>query len=268
MLINAFLKFRETFYEGEGGEGGDPGAGGDPAGGTGGEKTLTQAQVNAILAKERENITKKFKTQNQELVGQLEQLRQNTQMTEEQKTELESRIEMLQTQYLTKEEQARRDQEKAKKQYEEQLTGAQSESKQWRSRYENAEISRAISDAASEHKAVSAFQIAAILKPLTRIVETLDADGKPSGSFAPRVKFNDVDAKGNPVELDLSVSEAVKAYSEKDEFANLFQDTRNGGVGAGKSTGRIGKLDPTKLNGEQWLEARKKNKEAFYESLG
>jgi hypothetical protein len=58
---------------------------------------------------------RKLTNQNQELVKQLEQLKQNATLTQEQRDELQARITQLEEQYLTKEELIKRESGKREK---------------------------------------------------------------------------------------------------------------------------------------------------------
>ena len=115
-----FGKFQLVYDNegGEGGEGGDKGGeggdkGGDKggSGGTGGEgaKSYNQSQLNQMMADNRRKLT----IQNEKLVGELTTLKDQANLTGQEKTELEGRIEKLQEQSMSKEEIAKREATKA-----------------------------------------------------------------------------------------------------------------------------------------------------------
>ncbi len=191
-------------------------------------KTFTQDEVNAFLAKEK----RKTQDAQKQLAVQLEQYKKTAELTTAEKEELELRIEELNKTSMTAEERARQAAEKAEKEYNERVQKYETESKQWKSRYNETIIETAILKAAGENNAVSVEQIAAMLRPTTRVVEKLDTTGKGTGKFEPIVEFPDQDKEGKPLNLNLTVKEAVKRMTELDKYSNLFRNTKNGGIGS------------------------------------
>lgn len=246
-------------YEGDadGGDGGD--TGGDGGGADGDKKlTITQKELNKMMADNRRKLTQ----QNTELLRQMEDLRGTAKMTDEQRTELEGQIERLQQQVLSKEELARREIDKTKKAYTDSLEKASNEAKRWQSLYTSSTVERTLQDAAIGGEAVQPRQIVAMLGQSTRLAEVLGEDGKPTGAFAPVVKFNDTDKDGNPITLDLSPADAIKRMRELPEYGNLFKGTAKGGLGeTGSAGGRGGhpSLDSLLKDPAAYAEWRKKN---------
>ncbi len=93
----------------------------------------------------------------------------------------------------------------------------------------------------------------------TRLVEDLDAEGRSTGEFIPKVKFNDTDAEGKPITLDLTAKEAVKRMKELPErFGNLFKSNLSGGLGGSQSVGNK-PLDGERLkNMDEYRKQREK----------
>lgn len=246
---------RAAFYEGEGGP--------NPAGGTGGNPTpeptptptptptpapnpqppagfVSQDVVNRLL-KQAED---KARQEKQKMLNDLEALRQSANLTEQDKNNLTTRIEELQASLQTKEQQAQSEMQKLQKKYELDTTKFREEGDRWKARYEEKLKSVDIAVAAEEHKAYSAEQIDAILRPMTQVVDEMDEQNKPTGNFVTKVNFLGEDKEGKPVKLVLSPKAAVKAMSEMAKYANLFHNPSNGGIGAQPSSGGNGSRLP------------------------
>ena len=228
-------------YEGEGDDAGDDGAdaaaasaAADAAKG----KTFTQDELNRVLAGEK----RKHQTAITKMTEELTALQSRSDLTTEEREQMATRIEELNSSLLTKEEQAARELKKTKKQYDEQLTAAQDTSTVWRNRYTDSTIDIAIQNAAldPDTKAHSAEQILAMLKPSTKLTEVLSEDGKPTGGLKVVVSYNTVDDTGKSITLDLSPAEAVKRMFEEDKYANLFVSKGVGGLGEGGGSGGDG----------------------------
>lgn len=217
--------------------------------------TFSQTEVNDIMRKER----KKHEERTKRTIKELEELKKTKSMTEQDRAKLQSRIEGLQDELLTKEQLAAKEREKMKNKHTEELKKLQSERDNWANRFTSAEISRAIHDAASAEGAFNGEHIGALLRPNTQLVEDLDNEGKPKGTFTPRVKFQDTGEEGEPLTLDLTVKEAVKRMKETPEkYGYLFKSTASGGVGGEGSTGKKGEIDPSKMTPDQYRKHREK----------
>jgi len=206
--------------------------GGDPK-----TLTFTQDQLNKMMADNR----RKLAQQNQQLVSELETLKEQSNLTTQQKEELEGRINQLQEQFMTKEEIAKKEQAKLVKLTEEEKAKLKNEAESWRNRYSTATVQRSLTDAAVEGKAVSPEQLVAILGTVTSLQPVIGEDGKPTGDYAPIVKFNDVDSNGKPIVLDLTPQQTVKRMKELPQrFGNLFQSDATGGLGGHSGSGAGG----------------------------
>lgn len=231
------------------------------------EGHVSQAKVNELLAAERRSAQTKLQAQ----VEALEQLKAKATLTDQERNGLTTQIETLQGMYQTAEERAKNALDKANKESAEKLKTLEGEAKIWRNRFDAAEIGRAINDAAGEFKAVHASQIAAILKPNTKMTEVPDETGKPTGNYAPMVDFEHLDNDGKPVMLKVSVGEAVKLMKERDIYSNLFIDERSGGAGARGTSKGAGSVNGGKvtykelgeMTADQFIEYTTKNKEAM-----
>ena len=188
---------------------------------------FTQEDVNRLLADEK----RKHEARTRKAIDELEAIKARATLTDQERTELETRLDNMKNELLTKEEMAKKELEKNTRKFTEELTKTTAERDAWQQRFSDSTIQRTITDAAIATKAINARQVIAILRPDTRLVEALDADGKPTGEMIAKVEFSDVDKDGKPVTLDLTVAEAVKRMSELEEYANLFKADGVGGAG-------------------------------------
>lgn len=259
----SLICFDDTVAGGQGSDTNAGGAGGDPAAGAGTPpKTFTQDQMNKILADDR----RKNQAKQKELLTQLEQLQQTARLTDDERNNLNAQVEELRLQTTTAEERARTALDKQKKDYDVKVTTLTTERDEWRNRYTETAIGHEITNAAVTQEAFSPGQIAAMLRPNTRLTEELDGTGKPTGRLIPKVKFEASDKDGQPIVLDLTVPEAVKRMKETpDVFGNLFKSTAQGGLGTQAPTGqgKGGKVDVSKLTPAQYREMRAKNPAAL-----
>jgi hypothetical protein len=188
-----------------------------------------QAYINHLLAEDK----RKLQTTNQELIQRLEGIQKNHTLTEQQKAELEEQIQNLRNQNLTKEEQQRLATEKLINTHKTEKAAIEQERDLWKTRHDNNLLEIEIIRSAEKHEAFNSDQIKAILLPLTKPVEALGEDQKPTGKFAGRVKFPGLDKDKKPITLDLSVDEAVKMMKEMTElYGNLFKSTAVPGTGS------------------------------------
>jgi hypothetical protein len=198
-------------------------------------KSFTQEQVNELLAKEKRDWQGKLKTETEKL----QQLQQQANLTSEEKTNLQKQIEDLQSQYLTKEQQAALLLEKKDKESKSKFDSLSSERDTYKTQFETTLINHGIVAAAAANGAVSAEQLQDLLQGRSRVAEVKDDDGKSKG-FVVMVKFTDTDPKTKQaVQVELPVEDAVKRMKELPErFGNLFKDTKTGGMGG--SSGKPG----------------------------
>lgn len=204
-----------------------------PSGGNG-DKTFTQADVDRMM----ENHRKTLQSQNKELIDQLEQLRTNTSLTQQQKDELETRIQTLSQQHLTKEQAAQEEYNKLKKKYEKETKELAEKEVVWKSRFENVMADNALAVGASTAGARSAKQLQMMFRNQVKIVEVVGDDGKATGIWEARmpVEVTDPKTKAKTI-LELPVPEAIGKLRENDEFANLFNADGKSGLGGGNYNG-------------------------------
>lgn len=273
MNIEMIIKKWYAVYEenaGEGGEGG--GEGGDEAAKKAadeaakkaeeeakkrGEKLFTQAEVNKIMAENKRTL----QTKNEALIKELETLKKGGNLSAEQKSQLESRIETLQNELLSKEELSKKEADKLRKESQKQLEALATERDGWKNRYTTATIQRTITDAAVENKAINPRQIVAILQQKANLVPATDNEGNQTGELVPKVKFDTTDKEGKPVTIEITIPEAVKQMKDMEEYFNLFQGEGSSGLGASsKSTGKVADVRTIAKDPAKYREARKAGK--------
>jgi len=223
------------------------------AGGTG-ERKFTQAEVDRIVKADKD----KAKRERDKYLEDLETLKAQG-LTPENMDSLNQRIEALQNEGKTKEQLASEERGKLEKKFKGEIEKEQTQSKFWKQNYEQFRSQTEILTAASAHKAFNNDQVYQILRPNTVMVEKVGEDGKPTGEYIPRVKFQD-EKDGQAVTLDLSVAEAVKRMTEMERHQNLFESGVSGGLG-GHNNGRSGSTGTTTVptDTKSYMEARKKD---------
>jgi len=284
MLDVEIKKVWYAVYEGDGdgsgagdggdGDGGTGDGGGDGSGGTGGgsggdgggsgggtNKNFSQEDLNRFLANEK----RKWKQQQQKAIDELEALRAKANLTEEERQQYDDRIEQMKNELLTKEQLTQKEREKAEKAYKKELEKLTGERDNWKGRFTEATITRAITDAAVSNDAFVPGQIVAIVRPATQLAEELDAEGKPTGHLVPIVELKDKDKDGKPVTLKLSPKDAVKRMKEMDEYLNLFKGEGTGGLGGMNRGGSAKQTDLKNLAKDPaaYRKARKEGKVNF-----
>jgi len=194
-------------------------------------KTFTQEELNRILADDR----RKTQKNRDELSKQLQSWKDNLALTEQQKEELQSRIDQIQAETLTQQELSKKEKEKLSKEWEKREKTLNSERDYWKNLYTAEKIQREITDAAITHEAISPIQITEQMTPKAKLVEVI-RDGKPTGIWETRVTLRDKNENGEVIMLELPVTEAVKRMKESQENWNLFNSGANGGLGAFNNT--------------------------------
>ena len=242
-------------YDGEEGDGGTP-----PETKTTG-KTFTQDDVNKFLAEDRRKHQEKLKT----LESSYEKILEDKTLAAEARTQLETELEDLRSQFRTKEQQVDHEKKQQKAEYEAKLTQATEAAKRYEGLYTSFVIDASIREAAKANEAFSEDQITGLIRGQTKVQEVLDENGKPTGKFAPMTKFQDVDAEGKPIETLRTPADAVKRMKELPNlWGNLFRANVVSGVGQGAATGGVtpgagAQIDVSRLTPEQYRKIRKEN---------
>lgn len=216
-----------------------------------------QAYVNSLVAEER----RKGKATADLAITKLETERNRANTTAAEKEALDIRIEELRATQMTQEELRKKDDAKKTRKSQEELDAAKKEAAAWQNRFTKSTIQREIIQAASlpAHKAHNPKHVVNELEPLTRLVEELDPEGKPTGNLVPKIKLTTKDKDNKPVTLDMTVTEAVKWMSEQDEHDSLFISGATGGLGGNSgSQRRGGNADEAPTDPAEYVEWRKK----------
>lgn len=214
----------------------------------------------AIIEQRVREATEKHEKTNQQLTQEIENLRKRSNLSDTESKELSARLESLQNELKSKESTLERERQRLTKQHKEELELITGERDTWKKKYTSETIRRSLMDAGVKQGAVNPEQIVDLLSPKTHLVEELDAAGKPTGNYAPKVTFEDTDKDGNPIVVDMNPVETLKRMSEMDKHFNLFKDTTVGGAGLRSSS--KDSLDPVALASDPaaWRAARKANK--------
>jgi capsule polysaccharide export protein KpsC/LpsZ len=206
-----------------------------------------QAENRRGLQKERDDLIK-----------QMEDLRNTAGISQKQKDELEAQIENIKQQHLTKEQQLAAELEKKDKKFKKDLDEKAAAATEWETRFRDLLVDQAITEAAIEHKAFNLEQFKMMLKTQIKMMPEADADGKPTGRFVAKMASNTIDpTTKQPVVMDLLVKDAVKIMKEDPKFANLFVSDDKGGFGGFNHPASNGKTDWANMSPEQHRAARK-----------
>jgi hypothetical protein len=263
-------RFYEGEGEGEGGEGGEGGNGGGAGTGTTTEKKkeipkpgeqnpatgkkFTQDEVNRLLKQDKDAA----KVERDKLKAELERLKEQG-LTTENMTALQERIDQLANEGKTKEEQTKDALAAKDKEWSKKYDLSLAETKKWRTDYDTYRSKSEILAEAGKLKADNPEQVYKILKPDTFMVEKLDANGKGTGEWIPKIRL-EVTEDGITKALELSVPDAIKKMTEMTEHANLFNSGASSGIGGNNNGGSraAGKTAiPSNMN--DYMAARKKN---------
>ena len=163
---------------GDGGAGGGDGGGGSGGGsGGGGSKTFTQDQLNSVVKREREKLENGFKTKTQEHLDEINKLREDQNLTEQQRSQLDARATQLSTDLMTEKERAEADKRAAEKKFGQELEESQKETAAWKGSFEKQMTNTAILASAGSHGAHNASQLLGLVSPLTQVVAVTDDKG-------------------------------------------------------------------------------------------
>jgi len=216
-------------------------------------KTFTEEEVNAKLAAEKASMQKKF----DDLESELSAIKTRTDMTSEERAEAEKRITGLREELQTKERLNAEKESKLKKDSEKRIKSLEDETATWKNRYTTTRIESEIISASGD--AYNPEQIIAILQPKTALVDVIGEDGKATGDLKVEVEIKDVDAKGVPLVLKLSPTEAIKRLSENEKYANLFKNKGVPGLGLRNASGQKIDLQELAKDPAAYREAKKKD---------
>ena len=227
-------------------------------------KTFTQDEVNRMMAEHKRTLQEN----NAALVTQLEELRKNTALTQQQKDELDTRIQVLSQQHLTEQQKLQLQLDQATKKAKTEAETLAQEAKTWKGAFEGTMIENAVLAGSSEHKAVNAGQLLDLLRGKAKVVQELDASGQPTGKFLVKLPVKVVNPKTKAAEiLELDAVEAIGKMREDPSNGNLFMFDGKTGLGgtnhpnntaAGDGTPDFSKMTPSEFRAWRDKEMKKK----------
>lgn len=251
--MNTVNLYRNVFillYEGDEENDPPPQQGGD-------NQTFTQAQVNTLLAENKRAL----RESNKALLAELETLRENKSLTDQEKESLNSRIDKLKAETTSKIE---LEKERAKK-FESDLEKTRRESEKsvqaWQNRFFDQMINTSILSAASTHGAYNANQILKQIKGDTQVVQKRDESGKEMEEFEVVVNFSHLNSEGQPIVLQLPPAKALEKMKEdRANFGNLFK--YDGKTGLDMKPGPTSQsVDLAKMSPKEYQGYRRKQKQ-------
>lgn len=231
------------------------------------ELTLSQEDLNRILADERRKHDSKFRS----LEANYEKLIADNKLDIGMRTKLEADLADLQKAHRTEQQQKEYEVRQLQNKAERDLAQMREEKGLWEAKYKDEKITRALQDAAIAADAFNARQIVDLLKPMARMSD-LDAAGQATGTLTPVIDFADVDETTGLAKDELSrytPEQAVQRMKQLSQlYGNLFKANVASGIGTGSATGGIqpgpsGQVDVRKLSAEQFRKLYKENPAAL-----
>ena len=193
------------------------------------DKKFNQEEVNGIIAKEK----RKFEEKHNELMGQVEELKQLANLKDEDRKRFEEKVQELQSSKLTTEQQYQKELKTLQKEFEttkQQLTESQ---QFWQNQFQTERKRNDILSAAtsSEHKAFNPNQIYDLLSPKTEVKPVIDDQGNETGEFQTVTKMRTKDESNKDVTIDMPVKDAIKhMFDNPEEYGNLFESNLKSGL--------------------------------------
>lgn len=235
-------------------DGGDDGAGaGTPDAGTQRkkEKLFTQAEVDDMIVKRNKNLQQRF----QELEGSYQKALENKNLTEKERNDLEASLDALKNSQLSEQERAKKEKAKVEEKYKTELDRERQEKDKYKNMFEQGTITRSLLDVAVQNDAYSPTQIVELLQGRTVLVESED---DPS-EMVPLVNWTEKTSDGQVLKVQKPPREVVEYMKDSEDYANLFKNNIAQGVGAGTGAPKNipGKVDPSKISMERFLELKK-----------
>jgi vacuolar-type H+-ATPase subunit I/STV1 len=228
-----------------------------------GDKSFNQDQVNAIVAADRRKLAEKY----QELEGMYKTALDDKNLTTERRSQLEAKLEEVQKTFLTKEETLIAEKKKLEESLSKEANQWKDAAVRWENQFKQTLMDRTLQDAAVQHEAYNPSQMIALLRPMTKVAEKLDEQGKGTGTYEVVVDLADINSETGAQQVTRRAPEdAVKRMKElKDLYGNLFKTNVVSGIGAGTAQGGTssGKVDPKKISTAEYMRLRKENPEAL-----
>lgn len=218
------------------------------------EKTFKQDEVNKIVGERNKALKAKFEA----MEKSYETLLQQQNLTNEQRGKLESELDSVRVEMMSKEQRLEAEKKKAEVKFEAELSKAKEEADTYRELFETSTINREIQDAAIKHDGFQPSQFIAHLAPKSKMIDELDSEAKPTGKLVPRVEWTTIDKETGATQISLKTpEEAVELMKENViEFGNLFKTNVSTGIGAGTAPGQTsvaGAVDHTRISTDEYM---------------
>ena len=141
--------------------------------------------------------------------------------------------------FQTKEQKLIADRKKVESELSEKLKAATEKADTTWKMYEGETIQRSLLDAATKHEAFNPHQLTTMLRSQSKLVETKDENGKPTGGHHVMVELADQDVETEaPITTTRTADEAVKRMKELSGlYGNLFKTGVVSGLGGSSATG-------------------------------
>ncbi len=224
---------------------------------------FNQDQVNAIVAADRRKLVEKC----QDLESMYQKALEDKTLTEGARAQIQEKLEDVQKTYLTKEETLLNEKKKIETELSREVKEWKEQAVRWEDQFKQTLVDRTLQDAAIVHEAFNPSQMISLLRPMTKVAEKLDDQGKPTGTYEVIVDLNDVNSETGASQVTRRAPEdAVKRMKElKDLYGNLFKPNVVSGIGGGTAQGgnATGKVDGSKLSTAEYMRLRKERPEAL-----
>jgi hypothetical protein len=232
------------------GEGMEPAKLADPAKPEPTKDVVTKDQVEKLLAEERKKADAKVKSVLADKEKVLNDLLATQNLTEQQRTEYETKLDEVQKQLHSEKELLLKEKQKLEETLNIRIKEAEKVANEWQGRFAESSINRELQAAAVAGEAVNPKVLVALLKPNAKVVEA-------DGVFKTVVEVESV-VDGKTVTTQVSPEEAVKQMKAKpEEYGSLFKSGSVPGTGKNSGAGTPPpNVDVKTMTHEQYMQMR------------
>lgn len=198
-------------------------------------KTYTQEEYDKATAAQRYGYEKEMK----KAAKEAQKLADDKRLSDEERAEHAKRAEDLQALYTTEKEQAAQREKKQREAHDKELKDERTKVETYKGKYAKTLIDNELAVVTADEATVGIIK--KILRPDTVLVDELNEEGKPTGEQVVRVNFEDIDQKGKPVKLLISVPDAIKRMRElPEQYGSCFKGSGSSGLGGNNGRGGSG----------------------------
>lgn len=200
-------------------------------------KAVNLSKTPEELSKELAGARHAYKAELGKAADRERKLSEDVRLSQAERDEAAARAEHLESQFKTEKELAERREKKIIEDKDKEIKKHKDEATTYKGKWANSVIkTELVTETALADEAIPG-QLQKVLKPDTILVDEL-VDGKPTGEQVVRINFEDVDAEGKTITLQLSVKEALKRMKELPErFGNYFKGVGSSGIDGGNGKG-------------------------------